>query len=207
MFPIFLNLSGKLAVVVGCGAVGARKCAALVGAGARVRAIDPRAPLGPVVGAEHVCEPYRAGHLAGAALVCGCAPPEVNARVLADARAAGVWACSASDPAAGDFALPAVVRRGAFALAVGTGGAAPALARRVREKLEAEFDAAFGEWVRVLAEVRAEVLAREPDPARRRALLDGFADWHWLARVRADGPDAARAAMLAALGHSPGSAS
>jgi precorrin-2 dehydrogenase / sirohydrochlorin ferrochelatase len=194
VFPIFLNLSGKLAVVVGCGTVGARKLAALVEAGARVRVIDPRA-----LACEHVAEPYRAEHLSGAALVFACGPPEVNARVVADARAAGIWVNSASAPAEGDFALPAVVRRGEFALAVGTGGAAPALARRVREKLETEYDAAFGEWVRVLAEVREEVLAREPDAQRRRELLDGFAAWEWLSRVRAEGAVAVKAAMLACV--------
>ena len=56
------------------------------------------------------------------------------------------------------------------------GGAAPALARRVREKLEAEFDAQFAEWVRVLSEVRVEVLATITDETRRRELLDAFAD-------------------------------
>lgn len=202
MFPMFLNLSGKLAVVVGCGTVGRRKLEALRESGARLRVVDPNAESE----AEHVAEPYRADHIAGAALVFACATPDVNARVVADARAAGIWVNSSSAPAEGDFAVPAVVRRGDFALAVGTGGAAPALARRVREKLESEYDETFGEWVRVLIEVRAEVLAREPDPARRRELLDGFAAWEWLARVRAEGATAVKAAMLAAL-HSPGSAS
>jgi precorrin-2 dehydrogenase/sirohydrochlorin ferrochelatase len=103
---------------------------------------------------------------------------------------------SATDPAAGDFALPSVVRAGDLTLAVSTGGAAPALARRVRERLEAEFDATFAEWVRVLAEVRAVVLAEVADAARRRELLDAFADWPWLARLRAEGADAVKAAML-----------
>lgn len=197
MFPMFLNLSGKLAVVVGCGTVGRRKLEALRESGARLRTVDPSAPREP--GVAHVAEPYRAEHIAGAALVFACATPDVNARVVADARAAGIWVNSASAPAEGDFAVPAVVRRGDFALAVGTGGAAPALARRVREKLESEYDETFGEWVRVLTEVRAEVLAREPDPARRRELLDGFAAWEWLARVRADGAHAVKAAMLALL--------
>ena len=90
-----------------------------------------------------------------------------------------------------------MVRSGRLTLAVSTGGAAPALARRVREKLEAEFDAAFAEWVAVLAEVRAVVLAEVADPARRRELLDSFADWPWLLRLRAEGADAVRSAMLA----------
>lgn len=199
MLPIVLDVRGKCAVVVGGGAVGARKLAALLDAGAAVRVIDPRPLPDLPPGAVYVAEAYRAEHLDGAALAFACATPQVNEQVVADARAFGVWVCSATDPAGGDFALPAVVRRGDFALAVSTGGAAPALARRVREKLEAEFDESFAEWVSVLAEVRRDVLATVGDEARRRELLDGFASWEWLARLRADGAEAVLKAMRALL--------
>ncbi len=195
MLPVLLNLSGKLVVVVGGGAVGARKLSAVLEGGAAVRLVDPRPALALPPAVTHLAEPYRAEHLTGAALVFACATPDVNARVVADCRAGGVWANAASSPAEGDFALPAVIRRGAFTLAVGTGGASPALARRIRERLEAEFDQAFADWVRVLAVARGEVLAAVPDADRRRALLDSFADWEWLARLRAEGSDAVLAAM------------
>lgn len=195
MFPILLELRGKKVVVIGGGAVGARKASALLTAGADVTVIDPRTPPALPPGAAHVPESYRGDHLDGAALVFACATPEVNARVVADARTRGVWVNAASSPDEGDFTLPAVVRRGELTLAVSTGGASPALARRLREKLESEYDAVFGEWVALLAEVRAEVLATIPDEARRRELLDGFADWGWLARLRADGSEKVREAM------------
>ncbi len=193
--PIVLDLRGRLVVIVGAGAVGMRKLAAVIEGGAAVRLIDPRTlpNLPPEV--THIAEAYRAEHLEGASLVFACATPEVNAQVVADARERGVWVNAATAPETGDFTLPAVVRRGEFTLAVSTGGASPALARRVREKLEAEFDSAFAEWVRVLSEVRTEVLAAVPDEARRRELLDSFAGWKWLARLRAEGADAVRAAM------------
>ena len=199
MFPILLDLSGKRAVVIGGGAVGSRKAAALLAAGAAVHVVDPREPLALLSGAVHVCETYRAEHLAGAAIVFACATPEVNARVVVDAKASGVWVNAASSPQEGDFALPAVVRRGEFVLSVSTGGASPALARRVREKLEAEYDAAFAEWVQLLADLRAEVLARVADEARRRELLDAFADWSWLERLRAEGAEKVRDEMRGAV--------
>ena len=85
---------------------------------------------------------------------------------------------------------------GDLTLATSTGGASPALARRVREKLEAEFDDAFAKWVRVLAEVRPMALAVVDDPEERRELLDGFADWSWLSRLRTEGADTIRTSML-----------
>lgn len=197
MFPVFLDLTGRRVVVVGGGPVGRRKAAAARAAGAEVVVVDPQ-PLAES-GLAHLAEEYHPNHLIGACLVFAAATPEVNARVVADAKRLGVWVNSATDPSAGDCFLPAVVRRGGLTVAVGTGGAAPALARRIRERLEAEFDGAFAAWVALLDELRPEVLATVPDPLRRRALFDALADWPWLDRLRAEGVEATRAAMRAAI--------
>ncbi|MBY0456638.1 MAG: bifunctional precorrin-2 dehydrogenase/sirohydrochlorin ferrochelatase [Gemmataceae bacterium] len=197
--PVLLNLRDERVLVVGGGLVGARKAQNARSADARVVVVDPQPGLSLPPGCEHVVERYRPEHLAGASLAFACATTDVNAQIVQDARARGVWVNAATSPDEGDFALPAVVRRGGLTLAVSTGGASPALARRIREKLEAEFDEAFGLWVQVLAEVRAEVLASVPDDARRRALLDGFAGWEWLARLRDEGAEAVRSAMRSAM--------
>jgi precorrin-2 dehydrogenase/sirohydrochlorin ferrochelatase len=90
-----------------------------------------------------------------------------------------------------------VVRRGDFVVAVGTGGAAPALARAVRRWLEAEFDAAFGEWVGLLAEARDLARQRVTDAGRRRELLERLCGWEWLERLRREGAEAVREALRA----------
>ncbi|HYH65741.1 MAG TPA: NAD(P)-dependent oxidoreductase [Urbifossiella sp.] len=201
MFPVTLDLTGRTVVVVGGGAVGRRKATAVAAAGAHVLLVDPTGCPGTAVpGLSVRTEDYSPAHLTGAALVFACATPEVNARVVADGRALGVWVNSATDPAGGDFTLPAVHAVGRLTLAVATGGASPALARRVRDRLAGQFDAAFAAWVELLNEVRGQVLVTVADPARRRQLLDDFADWPWLDRVRAEGVAAVRAAMLAAVG-------
>ena len=199
MFPILLNLSGKLLVVVGGGSVGLRKLTAILEAGGNARLIDPRAIPNLPAGVTHIAEAYSADHLDGATLGFACASAEVNVQVVADCHIRSLLVNTATSPAEGAFTLPAVVRRGEFTLAVSTGGASPALARRIREKLEAEYDDRFAEWVRVLAEVRTEVLAKVADEARRRELLDGFAEWGWLERLRTEGPAAVLAAMRGAI--------
>jgi precorrin-2 dehydrogenase / sirohydrochlorin ferrochelatase len=196
MFPLVLDLKGRLCVVVGGGPVGRRKAEALLGAGAAVRLVClETCPDNRPAALDWHTEPYRPDHLDGAALVLAAATTDVNRRVVADARARGLWVNSATDPTAGDFFLPATVRRHDFVLAVSTGGSAPALAAEVRRHLEAQFDDAFGQWVALLAELRPIVLARIAEEEARHSLLARLSRWEWLERLRRDGPDAVEAAM------------
>jgi precorrin-2 dehydrogenase/sirohydrochlorin ferrochelatase len=205
MLPVFLDMTNRLAVVVGGGPVGQRKAAALLLAGARVRLVclEPRPADQASPALDWITGPYAPAHLDGAALVFAAGPPEVNARVVADARSHGVWVNAASDPEAGDCFLPSVVRRGDFVVAVGTGGAAPALARTVRRRLESEFDAAFGEWVGLLAEVRELARQRVADAGKRRELLERLCGWEWLERLRREGAEAVREALRAEVETAP----
>lgn len=202
MLPVLLNLTGRLVVVVGYGGVGRRRALAAHAAGAGLRIVDPdlarvadRLPPNAI----SLAEPYRPDHLEGAVLAFACAPPAVNARVVADARRLNILVSSASDPDTADFTLPAVVRRGPLVLAIGTSGAAPALARRLRQRWEAEFDAAYETWLGLLAEARRYCKVRKVAPAVWRRLADEFCDETWLQRVRAEGAEAVRAAMLARI--------
>jgi precorrin-2 dehydrogenase/sirohydrochlorin ferrochelatase len=197
MLSVLLDLNGRQVVVVGGGSVGRRKAAAARAAGASVRVIDPAPRPADLIdaGLEWVAEPYRPGHLDGAALVFAAATEAVNAAVVADAAARGLWVNSATNPAAGDFTLPATHSVGGLTVAVGTGGAAPALARRVRDRLAGQFDPAYADWVALLGRVRGLVLDSVPAGLTRRQLLDRFSDWPWLDRIRSEGPDAVFAAM------------
>ena len=77
----------------------------------------------------------------------------VNAQLFAEGRSHGVWVNASDDPVNCDFILPAVIRRGAITIAASTGGTSPALARRLREELEAYVT----EEMPALADLRAEV--------------------------------------------------
>jgi precorrin-2 dehydrogenase/sirohydrochlorin ferrochelatase len=197
MLPLFLNLTDRLVVVVGGGPVGRRKASAVRAAGGRVRLIclEPRPPEENDPLLDWHTEAYRPEHLEGAVLVFAAGPAAVNARILVDARARGLWVNTASQPEEGDFILPATMRRGDFVLAVSTGGAAPLLTQIIRDRLEQEYDAAFGDWVSLLAELRPLVMERITDAEQRRSVLTMLCQWSWLDRLRREGADAVRVAL------------
>ena len=149
---MFLDLDGKLCVVVGGGEVANRKARKLLQARARVVVISPEIkPELASMAFEVRKRPYEEGDLEGAFLVFATTDRrEVNAAVAREAQARGIPVNVADNPPEGDFALPSTLRRGHLQVAVSTGGASPTLARRVRRELEA----AFGpEWAGIVEEL------------------------------------------------------
>jgi len=178
--------------------VGTRKANEMLAAGARVRLVclEPRTEgLSSTSSLEWIEEAYSSKHLQGAQLVFAAATPEVDRCVAADARARGLWVNVASDAANCDFHVPATLRRGNFVVAVGTGGASPLLAHRIRMSLANQFDQAFGDWVELLAEFRPLIQEQVAGAPVRHQLLEELCETGWLDRLRSEGIDATRAAM------------
>ncbi|WP_165230420.1 precorrin-2 dehydrogenase/sirohydrochlorin ferrochelatase family protein [Aquisphaera insulae] len=201
-YTIELKLEGRTAVVVGLGAVGRRKAAGLRAAGARVVGVDPvasRTIAEELAGVEVVAEPYRDEHLRDAFLAIAAASPEVNRLVAADAKARGILVCSASDPDAGDFVVPASWIGGPLALTVSTSGASPALAAALRDRAVQALGPAAAGLAAVLADLRPLALARISDPDARRRILREWAEPRWLELCREQGPEAVRLALLREL--------
>ena len=128
-------------LVVGGGAVAARKVAGLVAAGAAVTVVGPdvRADIVPKhLTGEHVTverRPYRPGEVEGYWLVVTCTDdPAVQQQVFDDGERLGVWVNAADDPERCSFILPAVARRGPVVVSVSTSGTSPALAQVLRDR-------------------------------------------------------------------------
>ncbi len=178
-FPIMLAVDELKAVVVGGGAVGLRKAKALVRAGADVTLVDPRGAPGnggggkaARLGVRLVRSPYRRAMLRGARLVLACTDSrEVNRRVAADARAAGALVNAADQPEDCDFYLPAVLADGDVVVAIGTGGAAPAVAAQLKRTLKKALPRRIGRFTAELARLRRRLKEEVPDPRRRMAIL------------------------------------
>jgi len=200
-YPIELDLRGRSVLVVGLGAVGRRKAAGLLAAGAKVVGVDPAGEREAVpAGIDLRAEPYGPGHLRGVSLAFAAGPHWVNERVVADARSAGVWVNSASDPLAGDLTVPAVWREGGLTLTVATAGASPALAAALRDRAAAALGPAAAGLAATLAGLRPVVLARlAADAEARRRVMADWADPRWLDLFAVGGPEAVRAEALRAL--------
>ena len=181
-FPVHLDLGGRPCTVIGGDRVAESRVTALLAAGARVTVISPE--LTPALAAlaethEIVHHPraYRAGDLAGAALVHVVTDDEaLAAAVAAEADARGTWLNVADQPRYCGFITPAVVERGPVLIAISTGGTSPALARRLRERIADVVGPEYGLAATILGRVRPVVSAAERDPAARARVFAALAD-------------------------------
>jgi siroheme synthase-like protein len=203
-YPVFLEMKERSCVVVGGGAVAERKVDGLLAADARVTVVSPE--LTPSLAAlkeegrlQHVARTYREGDLEGYEVaVVATDDGSVNAAVAREGRERRVWVNAVDDPPNCDFILPSVIRRGDVVIAVSTGGASPALARRLREELEAFLEEDNAPLAKLLQDVRQELRARSTvvDTETWQRAIDG--------RLRAllaqQRTGEARAYLLTALG-------
>lgn len=175
-FPIYLNLNGNRVVVVGGGEVAERKVASLSGTGATIVVISPTlTPPLLALAQSNVIEwkkrRFAIGDSSGATLVLSATnDPAISHEVWEEARNAGILVNTADQPALCDFIMPAVVRRGELALAISTGGASPALAATLREKLTEILGPEYEDLLQILSRARPEIQRRFQDERDRKAL-------------------------------------
>lgn len=201
-YPIMLNLRGRKVVVVGAGSVGMRKARSLGEAGAEVTLVaETVGDQGDLSGMAVVREAYRPELLAGARLVFACTDDrELNARIAADARNMGALVNAADQPDDCDFFLPATFRDGDVVLAVGTGGASPGLAARVRDRLAQAMPGTLGEFAALLGELRKTVRKRVGSPERRREIMNKLAEDETFELFRGSGGDSVRRMLRESIG-------
>jgi siroheme synthase-like protein len=171
-----LDLRGRRCVVVGGGSVGLEKAKGLLACGARVTVVSPE--LHEELRALDVTwreGPYRRSDLRGAFLVVAATSDRsVNERVHRDAEARAMLCNVADVPDLCNFILPAVHREGPIAVAVSTGGASPALAKRIRDDVAAIVSSEHAELALRLQAMRPEAKERFPSYAERRDFFEAL---------------------------------
>ena len=181
MFPIFLKLEGRCALVVGAGTIAEGKIRGLLQAGASIKVVAPSAVpqiqkwfgQRALTWKARVFEPR---DLDQVSIVVAATPSrEVNTQVFREARLRNVLCNSVDDPENCDFYYPAVVQRGDLQIAISTNGRSPALAQRLRQELEEQFGSEYEFWVAELGEVRNQLFATDMNAEARRKLLHKLA--------------------------------
>jgi uroporphyrin-III C-methyltransferase / precorrin-2 dehydrogenase / sirohydrochlorin ferrochelatase len=171
--PIFLQLRGRPALVVGGGRVAARKVDLLRRTGARITIVAPDLldelrELAAKGELRHIETVFAPSHVIGiAAVVAATGLTEVNAAVSAAAREQNIPVNVVDDPAISTFIFPAIVDRSPILIAISSGGQAPVLARRIREQMEALLPARLGALARFMGDRRKAVKRALRTAARR----------------------------------------
>ena len=215
LFPLFLDLNGKAVLVVGGGTVAKRKVQALLESGANVWIGAPE--LEPSLQQWHSEQKlhYLQGEFDPAWLdanqqdsaipdgvwlvIAATDKPEINLAVAQAAHARRIWANVVDDVALTNLHMPARIQRGPLQIAISSGGAAPMLARHIREKLETQFDDAYGDLATLFQTERERIRKAYPDLTRRRAFFDRSLRGEALHRLRAGDKLGAQAALQNAM--------
>lgn len=178
--PVFVDVRQRLAVVVGGGVVAHRKIEHLLKAHARVRVVAPQlcaelALLRDQGRVEHRAAAFTPPQLDGALLVIAATDDEaVNDAVALAARDRGILVNVVDDAARSAFIFPAIVDRSPLIVAVGTAGASPTLARRVRTQIESLLPERLGELAHYAGRWRHAVKQALPALPVRLRFWDAF---------------------------------
>lgn len=200
-YPVFFDLEGRLAVVVGEGDAVSARTDAFLEAGARVRVVCLRPDrhvrdLAQTGRVELRHRGYEVGDLEGASLALVVADGQEEL-VRDEADGMHVPLCVVDRLALCDWIHGSVIRRGQLVVAISTSGVAPALAVRLRERLANELGPEYAWFLEIAAQHRRRIAASSLSFAARRALwyrmvdasLEAFRDGHG-ERVRASLEDA-----------------
>jgi siroheme synthase-like protein len=186
-YPIFLDLTGKRCLVIGEGYEIPGKIRALVDAAAEVIYVNPRAEpeIAQISSAGLVTwlpREFEERDLDGCFLAI--AGLKDNSAVFRLCEERGILCNSVDDPEHCRFSFGSIHRRGELTIAISTNGWAPALAVRLKEKLQREVGPEFEALLDMLREVRPEITLRIPDFSARKTLWYRIVDSELLALLR-----------------------
>ena len=164
-YPVFVQLEGKKVVVVGGGNVAYRKVLALLECGAAIHLagreltseLEQMVEKGEIrfLGPEFRIEYLERAFMA----IAATDDKDLNHHISTRAREKGVLVNAVDQPPDCDFIVPSILKRGDLLIAISTSGKSPALARRIRKSLEAQFGQEYELILAMMGRLRKEVLS------------------------------------------------
>jgi precorrin-2 dehydrogenase / sirohydrochlorin ferrochelatase len=208
-YPIYLNLAERPCVVIGGGVIAEGKIKALLEAGAQVTLVSPELTswLKALVDEGqigYIARGYEPGDLEGAFLAISATDERaVNEQVWAEANRLNIMVNVVDDTPHCNFIAASIMRRGDLAIAISTSGSAPALAVRLRERLEREIGEEYARFLEIAAKLRAPLLARFPGFEERKARWYELVDSDALDLLRHGNEEAALVRIEEIMGVAP----
>ena len=158
--------------------MGTRKVNTLLECGARVTVVSPEpspqltklASKGAITLTQRA---YRSDDLKGAFLVIGATDDEnLNQQISNDAAQSNTLCNIADHPEVCNFILPSIVRRGNLVITISTSGKSPALAKKLRQKLETQFGQEYAEFLLLMGAIRKKLLSEAHEPEAHKDLFN-----------------------------------
>jgi len=189
-YPVFLELSGRKAVVIGGGAVAQRKIDTLLEHGAAVHVISKdltpelqvRLKNGDI---RLVSSEFDERYIEDAFMVIAATNDKVlNQRVSEAAKGRNILVNAVDQPEACSFIVPSIIKRGDLLIAVSTSGKSPALAKRIGETLSARFGKEYAYFLNIMARIRKQLLSEDVPEGERGRIFHELVDSSILNSIR-----------------------
>ena len=177
-YPAYLDIKNRKCLVVGGGAVGARKVKMLLKCGASVTVISPvvSEQLKNLADSGAITlhrRSYRSSDLAGIFLVIGATDDDkLNRQISDDAKRLNLLCNIADRPQDCNFILPSIVSRGDLTISISTSGKSPALAKKLRKNLEDQFGEEYAVFLQLMGAIRKKLLRRSHEPEAHKELFE-----------------------------------
>ena len=164
-YPILVDLEGKTVLVVGGGAVAQRKIESLLNYGASIYIISRELTyrlkeLVDTGKVRHIGQEFKESHLEEAFLIIAATDDKgLNRRISHSAGKKGRLINAVDQPSDCSFIVPSVVKRGDLVISISTSGKSPALAKKIRLELDAQFGGEYETFLILMGRVRKEILS------------------------------------------------
>lgn len=181
-YPICLDVTNKLCVIVGGGNVALRKANTLLEEGAKVKIVSPILCDGLTKLKKEkdfiwVEEAYAQEHLKQAFLVIAATDNrEINHNIAAYCEEHHILVNVIDAPEESSFSVNSYFKRGELLLAISTGGASPAMSKKIKEQLQQEYGREYAIALEIIADARKEALEQIQNKEKRRAFLQSLAE-------------------------------
>ena len=205
-YPVYIQLREQPCVVIGGGKIAEGKVEGLLAAQANVTVISPELTphlheLAEQKQVTYVARAYEPGDLAGAFLViCATDQAEINHQVWQEATANRQLVNVVDDTPRCNFIAPSILRKGDLTIAISTSGKAPALAVRLKERLQRELGPEYERFLELAGELREPLARHIPDFETRKALWYELVDSEILDLLARGEEDAAREIISRVVG-------